>query len=336
MWPDLPRLRRLQARDSWLQNCNHAPVSNLRRPVRLDELAVFVEVAGAGSLAAAARRLGVPKSTVGRAVARVEQDFGVPLVRRMARGQALTEAGHKLAALAASHVGALRDLSAALVSDASEPHGNLRITAPADLATLVLAPLVAEFMQRHTGVSIELEATIRVVDLVREGFDLALRVARRGLPASALVARKVGRLDVGLFAGPGYVARHGAPRRPEDLQRHEHVLVKAGDGKQVLSLEPRDGGARGALKLTVQGRCGSNDFFFLREVIAGGAGIGQLPWFMARAELAAGRLVRILPDYALSGVTAYLVHPRVTPMPVALRAFRSFVLERAPALLTQR
>jgi DNA-binding transcriptional LysR family regulator len=311
------------------------PADSPRRSVRLDELAVFVEVAGAGSLAAAARRLGVPKSTVGRAVARVEEDFGVPLVRRMARGQGLTEAGRRLATLATSHVGALRDLSAALVSDVSEPYGNLRITATADLATLVLGPLVAEFVQRHPSVSIELEATVRVVDLVREGFDLALRVARRGLPASALVAKKVARLESGLFAGPAYVARHGAPRRPDDLLRHEHVLMKAGDGKQVLALEPRDTPGRGTLRLTVHGRCSANDFFFLREVIAGGAGIGQLPWFMARADLAAGRLVRILPDYAVVGASTYLVHARATPLPVTLRAFRDFVLERAPGLLTQ-
>lgn len=303
--------------------------------VRLDELAVFVEVAAAGSLAAAARRLGVPKSTVGRAVTRVEQDFGVSLVRRMARGQGLTEAGRRLASLASGHVGALRDLSSALVSDAGEPYGTLRITAPADIATLVLAPLVAEFIQRHPRVAVELDSSLRVVDLVREGYDLALRVVQRGLPASALVARKLARLQLGLFAAPAYVARQGAPRRPEDLVRHEVLIGLSGDGKPLTSLELRDSAGSSVTRLRVQGRCSANDFFFLREVVAAGAGIGLLPWFMARAELGAGRLVRILPEYGALGLTVHMVHARADPMPAHLQLFRSFLLERAPALLAE-
>lgn len=297
--------------------------------IRLDELAVFVEVAATGSLAAAARRLGVPKSTVGRAVARIEHDFGVALVRRMARGPSLTEAGQRVAAIAAPHVGALRDLSAAIESRSEEVYGTLRVTAPADVGTLVLGPLVAAFVAQHPRVHVELDLSMRVVDLVREGFDAAIRIARRRLPSSSLVAQRLARLDLGLYAGATYAARRALPKKPEDLPEHEHALFDGRRGRSTLWLESPKSSAR----VTVRGRTSANDFFFLREAIAAGVGIGPLPRFVARSELAAGRLVRVLPDFSLAGSTAYFVHPPMRPIEPKLRAFRAFVLDQAPSLL---
>lgn len=297
--------------------------------IRFDEIAVFVEVAATGSLAAAARRLGVPKSTVGRAVARVEHDLGVALVRRMAHGPPLTEAGQRVAAIAAPHVGALRDLSAALESRAEEIYGTLRVTAPPDVGTLVLAPLVAAFVAQHPRVHVELDLTMRVVDLAREGFDAAVRIARRRLPSSSLVAKRLARLDLGLYAGATYAARRGLPKKPEDLPEHEHVLFDGRRGRSTLRLES----PKALVRVPVRGRTSANDFFFLREAIAAGTGIGPLPRFVARADLAAGRLVRVLPEFSLEGSTAYLVHPPMRPIEPRLRAFRAFVLDRAPSLL---
>jgi DNA-binding transcriptional LysR family regulator len=297
--------------------------------VRFDELAVFVEVANAGSIAAAARRLGVPKSTVGRAITRVEEDFGVSLVRRMARGPSLTEPGRLLASLAAPHVAALRDVASALGRDSSEAYGTLRITAPPDIGTLVLGPLVAAFLARYPRIGVEVEHAVRLVDIVSEGVDLAVRVAPRSLAPSTLVAKKLARLDLGLYAGLGYLARREIPRRPEDLAQHEHVIFRGHGGKGVLALE----GPKGIVNVAVEGRASGNDFFFLREVIASGVGIGPLPWFVANAELALGRLVRVLPDHRLAGNTAFIVHAPARPLSPKLDVFRSFLLEHAPRLL---
>jgi DNA-binding transcriptional LysR family regulator len=297
---------------------------------RLDELGVFIEVASSGSIAAAARRLGVPKSTVGRAIARMERDLGTLLVRRMARGQTLTEAGRLLALNAAPHVNALRDLSAGVGREADEVFGTLRVTAPADIGTLVLAPLIAAFTARHPRIRIEVELSMRVVDLVREGFDLAIRIAAtRSLPSSTLIARKLARLELGLYAGATYLARRSAPKRADDLLEHEHVLFNGREGRSVLVLED----ARGTQRLSVKGRVVSNDFFFVREAILSGAGIGPLPWFVAESELAAGRLIRVLPDQRLAGSTAYLVHPPLKAAGAKLDMFRSFLFEKAPRLL---
>lgn len=298
--------------------------------VRFDELAVFCEVASSGSIAAAARRLGVPKSTVGRAITRVEQDLGTTLVRRMARGPSLTEAGRLLSTLAAPHIAALRDLSSSLVHDASEPYGTLRVTAPPDIGTIVLAPLIAGFTQRYPRVRVEVDLDMRISDLLREGFDLAIRVSNgRGLRSSTLVAKRLARLHLGLYAGTSYLAQREPPRRPEDLAAHEHVLFNARDGKALFTFE----GPKGTFKQTVRGRSSANDFFFLREAIAAGAGVGPLPWFVARPEVASGRLVRVLSDHRLASVAAYLVHPPATTPSPKLAAFQAYLLDQAPALL---
>lgn len=297
--------------------------------MRFDELAVFVEVAESGSIAAAARRLGVPKSTVGRALSRLEKDLGTVLVRRMASGPSLTEPGRALASLASPHVSALRDVASAISHEEGEIHGTLRVTAPVDVAQVVLGPLVASFVARHPRVTVEVDATIRLVDLVGEGVDLAIRVARKTLASSSLVARKIGRLDLGLYAGSAYVATRGAPKRPDDLVAHDHVVLMGREGRAVLALE----GPRGNVRVPVRGRTSANDFFFMREAIAAGAGVGPLPWFVAHGELASGRLVRVLPDHRLAGTTVFLVHAPLRPLPRKIEVFRSYLLEHAPRLL---
>ena len=157
-----------------LRLCNRCERSEAAASrTRFDELGVLVTVAEAGSLSAAAKQLGVPKSTVGRAIARLEEELGVSLVRRMARGPALTEPGLVLANRAAPHIAGLRDAAAAQGRESQEAYGLLRVTAPADVGAHLIAPLLPGFFARHPRVRVEIENTLRVVDLVREGFDLA-------------------------------------------------------------------------------------------------------------------------------------------------------------------
>ena len=298
---------------------------------RFDELAVLVEVAEAGSLAAAAKQLNVPKSTIGRAIRRIEEQLGVSLVRRVARGPALTEQGRMLAQLAAPHVAALRDVSAALGRDANEAYGLLRLTAPSDVGAMVLAPLLPGFLARYPRVQIEIEHTLRVVDLAREGFDLAIRMSMGRMPSSALIAKKLARMHLGLYAGTAYAARRELPRQIEDLAKHESLLFYPASKNPRVALE----GPNGVEKVAFHGRVSGNDFFFLREVIAAGGGIGPLPWFLASPDLDAGRITRVLPDYRVLGGTAYLVYPPATPLSPKLVAFTAYLHEHAPRLIVQ-
>jgi DNA-binding transcriptional LysR family regulator len=260
----------------------------------------------------------------------VEDDFGVALVRRMARGPSLTEQGRAIANVAAPHVAALRDVSSNLTSDRAEIYGRLRITAPSDLGVFILGPLVPQFLAQHPRVRIDVDLSLRVVDLVTEGFDFAIRVAPGGsLPSSTLMAKRLARLDLGLYASPTYAAQHGLPKRHEELAHHDNMLFPGVAARGALSLL----GPKGAVKVTIDGRIVANDFFFVREAVLAGAAIGPLPWYLASPELAARRLVRVLPEYRLNGGACYLVHPPAKPMPQKVAAFRSFLLERAPRVL---
>jgi DNA-binding transcriptional LysR family regulator len=296
---------------------------------RLDELGVLVTVAETGSLSAAARRLDVPKSTVGRAIARIEEDLGVLLVRRMSRGPALTEAGVVLANRAAPHVAALRDATVAVGRESNEVYGLLRVTSPSDIGAHLIAPLLPVFLARFPRVSIEIEHTLRVVDLVREGFDVAIRATLGRLPASTLVTKKLTPMNLALYVGTQYAAQRDLPKHPEDLREHDNVVFAPGGN--ALALE----GAKGKVKVAVPRRAAANDFFFLREAIAAGVGIGPLPWFLASHELAAGRIIRVLPDYRVTGGTAHLVYPPAKPLSPKLAQFCAHLIGHVPRLAGQ-
>jgi DNA-binding transcriptional LysR family regulator len=296
---------------------------------RLEELRMLVEVAEAGSLSAAAKKLRVPKSTVGRAVRRIEEDLGVALVRRMTKGPVLTEPGRVLADMAAPHIAALRDAPAALGRTASEAYGLLRIATLSDVGALVLAPLLPGFLARHPRVRPEVTLGLPSVDLAREGFDVGVRVGMAAsLPSSSLVARRLGPVNIAFYASPNYAARRELPKRLRDLHEHDTVGFFPGDANVFSITTPK-----GTAKLELRPNVSGNDFFFVREAIVAGLGVGMLPWFAARHELAAGRVVRVLPDHQMALGTLYVVHPPAKPLPPKVRAFTSHLLEHVPRLL---
>jgi DNA-binding transcriptional LysR family regulator len=312
-----------------LQKCNHGSVLPRIRTERFAELAVLVEVAEAGSLSAAAKKLQVPKSTVGRAIRRIEEELGVALVRRMTTGDALTEPGRALADMAAPHILALRDAPSALGRDGDEAYGVLRIATLPDVGALLLAPLLPGFLAQHPRVRPEVALSVQQVDLVRDGFDVALRVAIKGaLPSSSLVAKPLGGMHLGLYASPQYAARRPLPKRPQDLAQHDGLMFLPGESNTVPLVGPR-----GPVKVTVPARANANDFFFHREAIAAGIGIGVMPWFVARPEVIAGRAVRVLPDYEMLTGMLFVVYPPTKPMPPKVAAFVGYLRAHVPRLL---
>ncbi|MCD6061002.1 MAG: Transcriptional regulator, LysR family, partial [Moraxellaceae bacterium] len=188
----------------------------------LNDVAVFEKVVSEGSLTAAASRLNQPKSSVSRALSRLEADLGVRLLQRTTRKLHLTEAGRLFFDRTKRVLGELREAEQAVTQLQEAPRGNLRITMPVELGMKFMGRVVAEFMQRHPEVSIEAELSGRMVDLVQEGFDLALRIGE--FADSSLVARRLGNLSGRFYASPAYLARHGLPKKPEDLGAHEVIL----------------------------------------------------------------------------------------------------------------
>jgi DNA-binding transcriptional LysR family regulator len=286
----------------------------------LNRLAVFEAVARTASFTAAARELGLPKSSVSRAIAALEEELGVQLVVRTTRKVSLNAAGtalyDRLAPL-------LRQVGAALgeIPEREEqPSGLLRVTAPVDLGVLFLAEAVARYATRYPSVSVELHLTGRVVDLVAERFDVALRVGRK-LEDSTLVARKVAPIAFRLYASPVYLARRGTPRSEAELADHDWVVFKGGPQK-LRPVGPKELGAAGGRE-----RIACDDLLFVRDALRAGAGVGLLPTFLAEPDVLAGTLARVLPRREVAAGHLFVVTPASKHVPPKVSAFRDLVVE---------
>ena len=289
----------------------------------LDLLVVFVDVVEAGSLTAAAARRAVPKSTVSRALTRLEDALGARLLERGARRVAMTPEGRSLYAQAAPHLAGLREIAGTIGDRPGDLRGTLRLTAPADLGEAYLGELILRFTARHPALSVEVDLSARLVDLVTEGFDLALRATPR-VTDPAMVAREITNGDVQLFAAPGYLARRPAPRAPDELAGHAVVLFRPREGRSTWALRTAAGEAA---RVDVEGRVGGSEFAFVRSAVRAGAGIGPLPHFVGAVDVADGRLVRVLPEWAMPVSPIWLVYPAARHIPRRVRAFRDFLLE---------
>jgi DNA-binding transcriptional LysR family regulator len=283
----------------------------------LEVLNTFVEVADAGGVSAAARRLGLPKSIVSRRLQRLEQDLGAQLLARTTRGAALTEAG---ATLREHAVRAIAELEAAreCVSPEGDVRGRLRITAPLSFGATHLAPVLAELAHRHPQLHIYTAYSDRFVDLVGEGFDAGIRVGF--LSDSSLVARRIAPFRGMCVASPAYLAAHGAPAAPEDLMQHE-CLLQGNEpwrfivGGKMISIHPR-------------GRFKADNGSALLAAALAGLGIAALPDFLADAPIAEGRLATILADYSIPEAGIYVVRPPGGTAPRKIRALIDILIER--------
>ncbi len=288
----------------------------------LDEIAVFVHVVQAGSFTAAARQRNVPKSTLSRAVSRLEETMRSRLLQRSSRKIALTEAGRAFYDRAAPHIAGLRDAAEAL-GDEDQPQGTLRITAPPDAGSAFLGELLVRFTARYPLVRVDVDLSTQRQNLIEEGFDAALRAAMV-IDDSSLVGRRIATPEVRLYASPGYLARRGLPAAPEELVEHECVLFRPVDGRNEWSFTGPDGEER---QVTVTGRIGGNDFSFLRAAVRAGAGIAMLPAFAGARDPDDESLVRVLQGWSRPSASLYFVYPAARHLPKKLVAFRNFVLE---------
>lgn len=293
--------------------------------IDLNLMHAFVAVHDTGSFSRAAERLGVPRSTVSRAVAALEESLGVSLFHRTTRKVSTSTAGAALYDRVAPAVNALVASLAELPEREEEPSGTLRLTSTVDLGSAVLAEAVARFTARYPHTEVEVHLSNTMVDLVRDGFDLALRISMKPLRDSTLVARKVGAFAIQIYASPTYLARKGAPRAPEELEDHDWVGFRG--VPRVLQLGPDS-----LASVKNHPRITCDDMFFAREAMKAGVGIGSLPSFMGDPEVTAGTLVRVMPRWVSFTGSVYLVHPGGKHVPRKVTAFSELVRE----LLRQR
>jgi len=288
--------------------------------IELDRLPLFVAVAETGSFSAAAERLSVPKSTVSRGVAALEEAMGVRLVHRTTRRVSLSTAGAALYERVGPALGALEKALGDLPELEEQPSGELRITVPMDVGAAIIAELVSRFVARYPAVQVDVRVTNRVVDLVGEGFDAAVRVLSGRPRDSTLSARKLGSAVLGVYAAPSYLARRGTPRVPADLEGHEWVVFRPASTFRLQ-------GPGESATVVAHGRVVCDDMMFACQAACAGAGLGLLPTILAAPEVSAGRLVPILCRWDAHEGSLWLVLPGAKHLPRKVAAFRDFAIE---------
>ena len=281
----------------------------------LEDLQTFVEVADAGGVSPAARRLGVSKSIVSRRLFRLESELGVQLLARTTRGAALTEAGTAFREHAA-RVCAEMDVARETILPAGELRGRLRLAAPLSFATH-LASVLAELARRHPLLQVHTTYSDSFVDLVGEGFDAAVRVGY--LADSNLIVRRIGPIFGKLVASPDYIKTNGAPETPDDIVNHEALLQgteswRFVDGDTTTSVNPR-------------GRFKCNNAVALAAAAAAGIGIAYLPDFVMEGYLASGAVVSIMTRFPVPEAGVYVVRPPGAHPARKIRALIEILLE---------
>ena len=285
--------------------------------VEPNDLLLFARVAEEGSFSAAAQRLRLPKSTVSRRLAGLEAQLGERLLLRTTRKLSLTDFGHSVLEHA-RQVAEQADAAASLAQHRqAQPSGRLRISMPADFATVVLGRLMAEFIQHHPAIALELDLSPRRVDLIGENFDLALRMG--DLPDDAtLAARQIAVFTVGLYAAPAYLKRRGRPSEPEALMEHDalRLLLRSGDAMAWV-LQRGEAHWEGMPPV----RASANSPELLAQLARAGAGIAAVADHFAEPWVARGELTPVLPDWNLPSAPAWAVFPGRRLMPARTRAF---------------
>lgn len=293
----------------------------------LQQFIAFAETAKHGGFALAARELGMAPSTVAKAVARLERALGVKLFHRTTRQVALTPDGERLFQRCQRVLAEVEELQADASGARAEPAGLVRIDMPVFYGRKFVMPLLAELMQRHPALRLDMRLTDLQVDLVRDGVDLAVRIG--ALRDSSLIARRVDQQGLLLCASPAYLAQRGSPRRIEDLARHQAVVFRLPSSGRDRPWQLRRRGE--ALELTPTPYLRVSETEGLVEAVRLGLGIAQLPDLLAEEALARGELVELLPGSRPAPMPIHLVYPSGRLVPARVRA----TLEALEALRTR-
>jgi DNA-binding transcriptional LysR family regulator len=274
---------------------------------RFEEMRVFAAVVDAGSFVGAAEALEMSKAAVSRYVAQLESRLGVRLLHRTTRKLSLTPEGEVFHARCRELLGGVDEAEAEITSQSSEASGLLRINVPSSFGLLHLAPLWAEFMAQHPKVTLDVTLADRLVDLVEEGFDMAVRIAR--LPNSSLVSRRLASTRLVLCASPAYLHAHGQPNHPSDLVRHDvlaYSLFSMGDQWEFTG--PHESTV-GAVSVKVMPRMRTNSGDTCRVAALRHRGIVLQPSFLVGPDLLAGTLVEVMPAWRSIELGVYAVYP---------------------------
>ena len=285
---------------------------------------VFSKVVQAGSLSAAARELGVSTAVVSRTLAALETRLGVRLVNRTTRSLHLTDEGASYYETSQRILAEIDEADAAVTSRRIEPQGVLKVALPASFGHQHIAPLVPRFAQRYPKVELALSLSDRSINLIEEGFDLAVRIAE--LKDSSLAARKLAPNRRVVCASPAYLREHGEPKTPQDLTKHNCLVASWEHGFAMAWEYKSPVGKRGTVRVT--GRYACDNWEVLRDWAVAGLGVALKSTWDVRRQLEEGTLVPLLPGYDFgTDVAIYAVYPHRRHLPAKTRAFIDFLAE---------
>jgi DNA-binding transcriptional LysR family regulator len=280
-------------------------------------MAALVAAVRAGSFSRAASGLGITPSGASKLIARLEQRLGVRLLQRTTRSMQLTEAGELYHERARRLLDEIDGLERDLEGHHLHPRGKVQLTAPTVLGADLLMPVVIAFQRRYPEVAVELELTDRMVDVMTEGFDIAIRITDR--PPESCIARKLADDVRVLCASPGYLRRHRKPETPADLVKHRCIIYTSADGPHRWHLRRELDGPVEAFAF--QGTLALNNTAAVHRAVLAGLGIGDLPAYMVEDQIAAGRLISLLAPYVPVRRTIYAIYAASRLVPAKTRAF---------------
>lgn len=289
----------------------------------LTDISVFVQVVDSGSFTAAAEKLELSKSVVSKYVTRLENRLGAQLLNRTTRRLSLTEVGHIFYERSQRGLQELETAEAEVSRLQEAPRGTLRLNTPMSFGIMHIAPLLPEFLAAYPEMSVDMNLDDRQVDLVAEGFDVAIRIAE--LPDSSLVARALAPCRHVVCASPSYLERHGIPRTPDDLRGHNAITYKHQESPSEWRFVSPDGKY---ISVPVSGTVQMNNSLALREALLQGGGIMLTPNFVVGADIRAGKLQQLLPHYKCMEISIYVVYPQRRHLSPKVRAFVDFMATR--------
>ena len=289
----------------------------------LADIAVFVRVVQRGSFTLAAQELTLSRAAVSKYVSRLEERLGSRLLNRTTRRLSLTEAGAALFEASRAAIERIEEAEGAIARFQKAPRGRLRVSAPMSFGILHLGEVIAGFARAHPGVTLDMRLDDRFVNLVEEGFDVAIRIGT--LTDSSLVARKLATTQTVACASPAYLAERGEPETPEDLAAHECLLYSYLSSANVWRFTAPDGRE---IPVAVGGSFRINNGIVLAEAAAAGHGVLMSPTFYVGPLIRTGRLKRILAGYALPTLGIHAVYAQTPHVPPKVRAFVDYLVQR--------
>ncbi|UGA43202.1 LysR family transcriptional regulator [Bradyrhizobium quebecense] len=294
---------------------------------RLEEFRLFLAIVDSGKFASAGRKFARSPSSTTRIVAELERRLGTRLLQRTTRKLSLTDSGARLAAQARRLLADYDEAIDGAIGEAASLRGNIKLSAPTLFGSRHIAPLVRTFLERHPDITLQLALEDRLVDLIDERIDIALRIGH--LTDSSLRARRIGEVRRIVVASPDYLKRHGRPRRPDDLAQHHAVTFVNQASPAIWSFQHKQAGPQ---KVKVSSRMEVNRAETAIGLTRDGMGLTRVLSYQVAGELAAGSLVRVLRDYEVAPIPVQLVYPSARLMAPRIRSFLDFAAGEIPLI----